>query len=135
MRGILADVNAEGHVGWLITIFESDDWVEFWTDMDLDVESFAGLDLDRNTPDDEVWRRCQAEDLVLITGNRNHAGPDSLEAAMRAENTVDSLPVITIADANRIIYDRTYAVQTAVRILEYLTAIEHHLGAGRLFAP
>ncbi len=46
-----------------------------------------------------IWATCQREELVLITGNRNKRGPDSLQAVLDRENRTDSLPVITIADA------------------------------------
>ena len=42
----------------------------------------------------------------MITGNRNDDGPDSLEATTRNENQPESLPVITIGDADRVLRDR-----------------------------
>ena len=41
--------------------------------------------------------------------NRNHAGPESLEAVIRAETQVSSLPVFTIADIKRLNRSRAYA--------------------------
>jgi hypothetical protein len=44
----------------------------------LPAHRLSDLALAPNTPDDELWRFCQTEGLVLVTGNRNEAGPDSL---------------------------------------------------------
>ena len=77
--------------------------------------SFPALELSYNAPDALIWRTCQREGLVLITGNRNDDGADSLEATIRNENQPDSLPVITIADADRVLQDRLYAEKVAVR--------------------
>ena len=82
-----------------------------------------------------IWRTCQREQLVLITGNRNDDGPDSLEAVIRDENRPDSLPVFTLANANRILRDRGYAEQVAVRLLDDLMRIDEVRGVGRLYLP
>ena len=88
MRGILADVNIEGHLARIVAVFlESPEWIEFWSELELTVESFERLGFDPNTPDDEIWRTCQQEGLVLVTTNRNSEGPTSLESVMRNENT------------------------------------------------
>ena len=82
-----------------------------------------------------IWRLCQAEPLVLITGNRNLDRPDSLEAVIRSENQPDSLPVVTLANIERLARDHRYAEAVAERILDYLMRIEELRGSGRLFAP
>jgi hypothetical protein len=82
-----------------------------------------------------VWRTCQSEQLILITGNRNKRGPDSLEATIQSENQPDSLPVITIADLNRVVRDRLYAELVAERLLEKLIALDDFRGAGRIYVP
>jgi hypothetical protein len=62
-------------------------------------------------------------------------GEDSLEQVLREENTVDSFPVITIGDADRLLVDRVYRNCCADRILEVLLDIENWMGVGRLFVP
>ena len=136
MRGILADVNIEGHLARIVAVFlESPEWIEFWSELELTVESFERLGFDPNTPDDEIWRTCQQEGLVLVTTNRNSEGPTSLESVMRNENTLSSLPIITIADAARVFNDRSYAEIVSIKILEYLIDMQTLLGSGRLYAP
>lgn len=82
-----------------------------------------------------IWRTCQREGLVLITGNRNKRGPESLEAVIQGENQLDSLPVITISNADRVLQDRLYAEKVAESLLDYLLRIEEVRGAGRLYVP
>ena len=82
-----------------------------------------------------VWRTCQKEELVLITGNRNRRGSESLEATIQSGNQPDSLPVVTIADQDRVLRDRAYAEAVAVRLLDYLMRIDEVRGAGRLYVP
>jgi hypothetical protein len=101
----------------------------------LSVESFPSLGLPYNASDALIWATCQHEGLVLITGNRNRRGPDSLQAVIDRENQADSLPVITIADARRVLGDRLYAEQVAERVLEKLIAIDDFRGAGRIYVP
>ena len=71
----------------------------------------------------------------MVTGNRNDDVPDSLEATIRAENLPSSLPVITIANANRVLQDRVYAEKVAESLLDYLLRIDEVRGAGRLYVP
>ncbi len=59
-----------------------------------------GLPFDSS--DREVWHFIQANKMILLTNNRNMDGEDSLEQTLRDENTVTSLPVLTIANADRL---------------------------------
>jgi hypothetical protein len=135
MRGILADINVGAQVRALLSICTSDTWRDLWNDLGLAVESFPNLGLPYNAPDGLIWTTCQREGLVLITGNRNDDGPDSLEATIRNENQADSLPVITIADTDRALQDRLYAEKVAERLLERLIAIDDFRGTGRIYVP
>ena len=135
MRGILADINVVKHRRSLIRTWTSDTWRDLWNAMGLQVLDFSALDLSDRSPDALIWRICQRERLVLITANRNQDGPDSLETTIRTENQPDSLPVITIANAKRVLRDRDYAERVAESILDYLIRIDEFRGTGRLYAP
>ncbi len=135
MLGILADNDVAGHVQILQHHFESDEWRDIWHALNCTMHTFEGLHLSRDAPDRLVWQRCQEHQIVLLTGNRNDAGPDALESAIRELNNPVSLPVITLADPDRIRTERSYAEQAAVRVLEYLMDIENLRGTGRLFIP
>jgi hypothetical protein len=135
MRGILADINVAKQRRAILAIWASDTWRDLWTTLGLSVESFPSLGLPYNASDALIWATCQQEGLVLITGNRNKRGPDSLQAVLDRENRADSLPVITIADARRVLSARLYAEQVAERLLERLIAIDDFRGAGRIYVP
>ncbi len=135
MRGILADVNVEGQQHVIVSIWNSDAWREIWHALGLVWERFDSLSISEDSSDALIWRTCQAEQLVLITANRNNDGRDSLEATIQAENQLESLPVVTIADPDRVVRDRAYAETVAVRLLDHLIFIDAYRGAGRIYVP
>ena len=47
----------------------------------------------------------------------------------------DHLPVLTIADPDRVMIDRDYAEDVSARVLEYLIDLDKLRGAGRLYVP
>ena len=135
VRGILADHNVRGQVNYLLAIMRTPAWNEFWEDLGLVQLHFEDVGLAPESSDLEVWLRCQAEGLVLITANRNYTGSDSLEATLRAYNSPTSLPVFTIADIDKLNNSRSYADLVAETMLDYLQRIEELRGTGRLFIP
>lgn len=138
MNGIIGDVNFQGNLDRLMFIILSAEWVGFWNDFGLSCHTFAELGLHPRTPDRIVWERCQAEGLVLITGNRNDDGPDSLEATIRDAGS-DTLPVVTIGDAQRVLEDSQYARVVTAKLMDLLEDLvyrpERVLGAGRIYLP
>jgi len=135
MKGVLADINIEGQYKAILAIWVSDTWRDLWSGLELAVVSFPALGLSFDASDTLIWRTCQREGLVLITGNRNNDGADSLEATIRNENQPDSLPVVTIADADRVLRDRLYADKVAESLLDYLMRIDEIRGVGRIYVP
>jgi hypothetical protein len=135
MRGIVADANIEGHVARMVDHIRATGWAEFWDYLGLVLETFANIGLTGSAPDSQVWLTCQRERLVLITANRNADGPDSLEATIRAENTLGSLPVLTISDIEELQHSADYAERVVARLIEYLIEIDLYRGAGRLYLP
>jgi hypothetical protein len=135
MRGILADINVGKQRRAILAIWSSDAWRDLWNGLGLTVVGFPSLGLSNDSPDTDIWRTCQREELVLITGNRNKRGTDSLEAVIQAENQPDCLPVVTIGYPRRVLYDRFYAEQVAERLLDYLMRIDDVRGAGRIYVP
>ena len=116
MRGILADINVGKQRRAILAIWGSETWRDVWNALGLAVFSFPTQTLPYDASDELIWRTCQREQLVLITGNRNKRGPDSLEAVIQRENQASSLPEITIADPDRVLQDRLYAEQVAERL-------------------
>jgi predicted nuclease of predicted toxin-antitoxin system len=135
VKGILADVNAIGQVHALVQQMQAEPWVDFWTGLGLVLKSFEDVGLSPTSTDVEIWRTCQAEELILITDNRNQDSPDSLEATIRKHNQPDSLPVFTIGDLNKFQDSRAYAEQVLEQLYDYLLGIDELRGTGRLYLP
>ena len=135
MRGILTDVNCQGHFQILQRLFADTSRGELWAFLSLEILTFNDLGLALDISDRYLWQICQQHDLVLITANRNADGPESLEATIQELNTPLSLPVVTLANVERIRRDRQYAEQVADQILDLLFDIDNLLGTGRLFVP
>jgi hypothetical protein len=135
VKGLLADVNDVKQVRVLLMLLQQEPHAEFWNHLSLTVPTFADLGLHPRSTDLDVWLKCQAEELLLVTANRNDDGPESLEATIRTHTTPQSLPFFTLADANRILNERSYAELVADRLLEYLYDIHHLKGTGRLYLP
>jgi hypothetical protein len=135
MPVILSDHDVEGQLKVLFAIWTSPDWVEIWEMLNCRIRTFHSLGIAIDTADSELWELCQAQQFVLLTGNRNADTDDSVEIASRKLNQPSSLPVITIADARRVTLDRQYAERVASQILEILYDLEKLRGTRRLFVP
>lgn len=136
LRGILLDNHVDGDFFHLIEReFKNGEWAAWWLDLNLEVLDLEALNLREDSPDDVVWHTCQREGLVLLTGNRNRDGDDSLEETIRRHSGPDSLPVITISDVQRFGKDSAYDARLAGNLLTYLVDIDEVRGTGRLFVP
>lgn len=135
MRGILADNNCQGQFDFLVQLLRSGYRLELWEALEVDIREFVDVELQPESSDAEIWHVCQREELVLITANRSADGADSLERTIRDHNHSTCLPVVTISDSDRVVYDRNYAERSADRLLEILFEIENYRGTGRLFIP
>jgi hypothetical protein len=135
MKGIMADNNVERHFRVLLGILQSDDWRESWDELKLAVHTFETQGLSREVNDLLLWQTCQAQEVVLITINRNHEGPESLESAIRAFNSLRSLPVLTLANPDHVRKSRAYTERVVERLLDLLLHIDNYRGAGRISLP
>jgi len=116
-------------------VLEGDDWIEFWNAISIPILAFSDVGLDDTTPDDELWERCQSMGWILITGNRNKLGEDSLEETIRRENQMHSLPVFTIGRPGDVLISSNYVKKIAEKLIDYLLYPENILGNGRLYLP
>ena len=135
LKGVLADVNIEGQVDHLLAIVQAAPWDGLWRDLGLAYAKFGDVGLDRRAPDAEIWQLCQDEEWLLITDNRNRDSADSLEATIRAHNTIHSLPVLTVANVQRLRQSRDYAEEIVISLFGILLDLENLRGAGRLYLP
>jgi hypothetical protein len=110
---------------------ENSAWLEV---LDIAFTDFEALRLPRDSSDRTVWQACRAAGAVLVTGNRA-GGPDSLDQVIHELSDETSLPVLTIADPQRVGRDAPYANLAALRMLDFLERIESLRGVGRLFIP
>jgi predicted nuclease of predicted toxin-antitoxin system len=128
---ILTDHDIEGYVQLLWGTLAAIGWLEL---VSLELATFHELGLSIESNDREVWRFAQANNMILLTNNRNMKGEDSLEQTLREENRLDSIPVLTIGNVNRLA-DRNYREQCADRLIEIVVDLENHLGRSRIFIP
>jgi hypothetical protein len=135
VNGILADANCEGQLALLLRLFHAGWRHDVWEGLHLTRISFADLGLQADASDRAVWETCQRAQVILLTANRNDAGPDSLEATIQQHNTTESLPVFTLANDQRVLRDHRYAEAVADRLLEFLFDIDNYRGTGRLYLP
>ena len=135
MKGILADVNIQGHVDLLVVLMQAEPWKLFWDYLNVPYCRFADVGLALSAPDSLVWETCQKDELVLITDNRNKKTQDSLEATIQARNTPTSFPVFTIANVPHLRASRDYADRVIEKLLDSLLRIDALRGTGRLYLP
>ena len=109
----------------------SEGWLKL---LDIPMLTFVVVGLPINSNDRDVWRFAQTQQLILLTGNRNKDGADSLEQTIQDENTPNSLPVVTIGIVDRL-EESAYREQCAERLVEIILNIENYLGIGRIYIP
>lgn len=85
MITILVDHDIEGQAALLGSTFVTGGWLEFTP---LQFVTFAQIGLAQASPDRSVWEFAQQQRLLLLTGNRNMDGNDSLEQTIQEANTV-----------------------------------------------
>lgn len=135
MPSLVSDVDTLGQFDRLLDVLTSSTWADWWKVLQVPVLTFEDLGLSVSARDSEVWHKVQEHDAVLVTGNRNESGTDSLGYVIRTRNKPQSLPVITYGDAQAILNDSIYRKSAAVRLLEILLDFEQYRGAGRLYIP
>lgn len=106
MITLLADANIQGQVARLVARMQGDEWREFWDYLQIRCLTFPDVGLASADSDAVIWHRCQEQQILLLTNNRNDDSPDSLQATIQACNTPQSLLVFTIGDADSILVSR-----------------------------
>jgi hypothetical protein len=135
MPDLLADANIEGHVRALVRIIEFEFGDKALVSLSCRLLELNDVGLNRKSDDVSVWRKAQEIGAIIVTNNRNQKGATSLNSAILNENTLESLPVLTLADSDRMLHDRTYATNIAYRLMEILMEIDLYRGTGRPYLP
>lgn len=127
----LSDHDIEGYAQLLWGTLASVGWLDL---MRLELTTFYGIGLPINSNDRKVWRFAQANGMILITNNRNMKDETSLEYTIREENQLNSLPVLTIGNVERLA-ELDYREKCADVLVEISLDLENHLGRGRIYIP
>jgi hypothetical protein len=128
---VLLDHDTEGHVFFLEAGLKETGWDQL---LDIEFIRLRDCGLEENSPDNEVWRYAQEHGLLLITNNRNNDGETSLHATIARENTLDSLPVVTVSN-KEFLRQADYRQRAATALARIIIYPEDFRGAGRVFIP
>ncbi|MEM9766949.1 MAG: ACP S-malonyltransferase [Cyanobacteria bacterium P01_D01_bin.71] len=128
----LVDHNLKGHALVFFGTIASQGWLDV---APIQFVTFDQVNLSINSDDRVVWRLAQANQMILLTANRSMKGKDSLEQVMREENTSESLPIITVSNADRLLNDSEYRGRCVESLIEIVLDIDTYLGARRIFIP
>jgi hypothetical protein len=111
----LIDHNFKGHARILLGSIASQGWLDF---VPIRFVMFEEVGLSIDSSDRVVWKVAQENQMILLTANRSMKDEDSLEQVMREENTQNSLPVVTVGNADRVLNDSSYRERCVDRIVE-----------------
>jgi hypothetical protein len=116
MRGLLLDANIQNQREHLRRLLAEARLAPIFAELRIEITTLAefGIPLDIN--DRTLWSRCQEAELVLFTENRNHDGPDSLQATLNDSWIEGRLPVLTLASKQRFERDHDYALAVAEKL-------------------
>lgn len=128
---ILCDENCEGHGEAIFHVLERLGYRQL---LGLELKKFREVDLPYGADDESVWRFCQHNNYLLLTGNRTTKdGHQSLELIVRRLVTPTILPVLTIGNLQRVLSDGSYCERCAERLAEIVYDLNAHLGVMRLY--
>jgi predicted nuclease of predicted toxin-antitoxin system len=127
----LVDYSLRGQAALLWGTIAAEGWLEL---MPIRFVGFEEVGLLENSSDRLVWQVAQSNQMIILTANRNMKGDDSLEQIIREDNTPQSLPVVTIANKERL-DEQHYRERCASRLVEILFDLENYLGVSRVYIP
>lgn len=131
MIRLLSDNDVQFQARLIWTVFTDQQWEELGIG---GLSTLRDLGLPAESSDRDVWLYCQAHAVLLVTGNRNRKGTDSLEQVIAELGEAQHLPVLTIGAPKRV-YDSAYREDCAYRIADVALALDRVRGSGRLFIP
>jgi hypothetical protein len=133
----LVDYNLRGQAKWLWQTMQSEGWVELLADLQGDIRfiQFEEVNLPENYSDLDLWKFAQSRQMIILTADRRTKdGTTSLEYVISKNNTLESLPVITVSNKERM-RDKSYRLSCAARLIEICLDLSNCLGVGRLYIP
>lgn len=127
----LLDHHLEGQAKLLLGTLAADGWLDL---LAVRLVTLQEVGLTPDSSDRIIWRFVQTNRMLLITGNRNMRGQDSLAQTILDENTTRSYPVLTVGSVERL-DERVYRQRCCTRLMEVALDLEAYLGTGRLYIP
>ncbi|HJT30586.1 MAG TPA: DUF5615 family PIN-like protein [Pirellulales bacterium] len=136
MRGLLADVNLEGHLRRIQQLLERDGLLDLLAELGLELVTLKDIGLPPEVDDRTLWQRCQHDGWVLFTDNRNDDGETSLQTTLN-DWAPGKLPVLTLADKRRFERSTEYRRRVAADIADVLFGITggEYRDRDRIFVP
>jgi hypothetical protein len=128
---ILVDYNLTGYIVLFRGTLSTDGWLDL---LGIRFVTLREAGLAADTDDRTIWQFAQANQMLLLTANRNAKGENSLEQTIREEGNDRSLPVLTIGSLDRLI-EREYREQCSARIADVILYVENYLGVSRIYIP
>ena len=138
MRGLLADVNVQGHLTHLRYRLESLDLMSILDEQRLRLATFGDLGLDMGLDDRRLWEFCQRQEWVVFTENRNDDGPDSLQRTLDDSWFIGCLPILTLSNKKRFEEDQVYQNRVAEDVAELMFGIaseRQYCDQPRIYVP
>lgn len=133
MQIVLSDYNCIGQAQAIFQAFAPQGFIGL---APAELRLFADVGLADDTDDETVWRFCQDNSYLLLTGNRRTTdGERSLEMILRRLVAVESLPVLTIGNLPRVLVDSEYRDGCAQRLAEIVLDLEDYRGLYRVYLP
>ena len=127
----LVDYNLDGYAPVFLGILAKNGWLDL---LPINFVTFREVGLSMDSNDRILWCFAESNQMIILTANRNMKGKDSLEQVIREENTLASLPVVTISDIKRL-DEFNYRERCVDCMIEIVLNLENYKGVGRLFIP
>lgn len=131
MITFLVDHNIEGQARVLLDAVAAQGWLDLFP---MRLVMLTDVGLAKDSSDRAIWHACQAGEMVLLTANRSEEDEESLGVVLRREGTAESLPVLTLSDADRV-YEAAYRSACVSRLVEIALYLDTYRGAGRVYIP
>jgi len=130
---ILCDENCLGQVEAVFNDLERLGYVEL---LEVDLLTWEEAMLPKGIDDETIWRFCQNNNCLLLTGNRTgDDDTESLEYITRTLISPNSLPILTFGNLKRVIPDPRYCRACAQRLADIVFDLENYRGVPRLYLP
>lgn len=128
---ILSDENCIGQVEAIYNELKRLGYAEL---LEIELLSWEEAGLIKGMDDEPLWRFCQEQNCLLVTGNRTgDDGTESLEHVIQSLIEPTSLPVLTIGNLKRVTKDSQHRTACAERLAEIVFEIEIYVGVPRQY--